>query len=189
MPVVCPHGCRLYLRVHSLRVRVYAHRLPPAEKTKQKHAEFFRITDFQLHQGAAGLRQICDADSGASRGDPAGARRQGRARDRADRNRQDAGVPDPDHRALARAKDARESKPSCSFPRANWPCRWWINTTRCAGSSCPPAALVVGGLPEAKQLAAIRAGARLIVATPGRLEDYLGRKLFNFQDAAHARPR
>ena len=49
------------------------------------------------------------------------------------------------------------------------------------GKQLSPAALVVGGLPEAKQLAAIRAGARLIVATPGRLEDYLGRSLFNFK--------
>jgi ATP-dependent RNA helicase RhlE len=49
------------------------------------------------------------------------------------------------------------------------------------GKQLPSAALVVGGLPEAKQLAAIRAGARLVVATPGRLEDYLGRNLFNFQ--------
>lgn len=39
------------------------------------------------------------------------------------------------------------------------------------------AALVVGGLPEGKQLDAIRRGARLVVATPGRLEDYLDRKL------------
>jgi len=39
------------------------------------------------------------------------------------------------------------------------------------------AALVCGGLAEAPQLAAIRRGARLIVATPGRLEDYLSRGL------------
>jgi ATP-dependent RNA helicase RhlE len=50
------------------------------------------------------------------------------------------------------------------------------------GKQLPTAALVVGGLPEAKQLAAIRAGARLVVATPGRLEDYLGRNLLNFQN-------
>src|SRR5256714_4262787 len=49
------------------------------------------------------------------------------------------------------------------------------------GKQLLPAALVVGGLPEAKQLIAIRAGARLVVATPGRLEDYLGRKLINFR--------
>ncbi len=49
------------------------------------------------------------------------------------------------------------------------------------GRQLGPAALVVGGLPEAKQLSAIRAGARLVVATPGRLEDYLDRKLFNFR--------
>ena len=39
------------------------------------------------------------------------------------------------------------------------------------------AALVVGGLAERSQLEAIRRGARLIVATPGRLEDFLKRKL------------
>ncbi len=40
-----------------------------------------------------------------------------------------------------------------------------------------PAALVVGGLSEGPQLDAIRRGARVVVATPGRLEDYLERKL------------
>src|SRR5215470_1770095 len=43
----------------------------------------------------------------------------------------------------------------------------------------PPAALVVGGLPEGRQLDAIRSGARLVVATPGRLEDYLNRRLIS----------
>ena len=38
-------------------------------------------------------------------------------------------------------------------------------------------ALVCGGMAEGPQLAAIRKGARLIVATPGRLEDYLSRRL------------
>ncbi len=44
-------------------------------------------------------------------------------------------------------------------------------------SSQQTVALVVGGLAERSQLDAIRRGARLIVATPGRLEDYLKRKL------------
>jgi ATP-dependent RNA helicase RhlE len=48
------------------------------------------------------------------------------------------------------------------------------------GKQLPAAALVVGGMPERAQLAAIRAGARLIVATPGRLEDYLSRSLVHF---------
>ena len=39
------------------------------------------------------------------------------------------------------------------------------------------AALVVGGMQERPQLDAIRRGARLIVATPGRLEDFLKRRL------------
>jgi ATP-dependent RNA helicase RhlE len=44
-------------------------------------------------------------------------------------------------------------------------------------SSEQTVALVVGGLAERSQLDAIRRGAKLIVATPGRLEDYLKRKL------------
>jgi ATP-dependent RNA helicase RhlE len=50
------------------------------------------------------------------------------------------------------------------------------------GKKLAPAALVVGGLSEHGQLAAIRKGAKLIVATPGRLEDYLDRKLFHFNN-------
>ena len=43
--------------------------------------------------------------------------------------------------------------------------------------SLKPAALVIGGLPEKKQIEALRAGANMIVATPGRLEDFLSRRL------------
>ncbi len=51
----------------------------------------------------------------------------------------------------------------------------WRDLTQGRGN----AALVCGGLAEGPQLMAIRKGARLIVATPGRLEDYLSRKLVN----------
>jgi ATP-dependent RNA helicase RhlE len=44
-----------------------------------------------------------------------------------------------------------------------------------------PAALVMGGVPEKKQLQALRSGAQLMVATPGRLEDFLGRRLVDLQ--------
>jgi ATP-dependent RNA helicase RhlE len=47
------------------------------------------------------------------------------------------------------------------------------------GAAGLSAALVVGGLAEEPQLEQIRRGARLIVATPGRLEDFLSRKLVN----------
>jgi ATP-dependent RNA helicase RhlE len=42
-------------------------------------------------------------------------------------------------------------------------------------------ALVVGGMAEGPQIDTIRRGARLIVATPGRLEDYLKRKLVRLE--------
>jgi ATP-dependent RNA helicase RhlE len=48
------------------------------------------------------------------------------------------------------------------------------------GKQLVPAAVVVGGLSEGKQLQMLRKGARLIVATPGRLEDFLHRKLIQF---------
>lgn len=43
-----------------------------------------------------------------------------------------------------------------------------------------PAALVVGGLPERQQINSIRRGAPLVVATPGRLEDFLRQRLLQF---------
>ncbi len=49
------------------------------------------------------------------------------------------------------------------------------------GKQLGPAALVVGGLAEGKQLDQLRQGARLVVATPGRLEDFLDRRLVNFR--------
>ena len=51
----------------------------------------------------------------------------------------------------------------------------WRNLTGDRNS----AALVCGGMAEGPQLEAIRRGPRLIVATPGRLEDYLSRHLVN----------
>jgi len=49
------------------------------------------------------------------------------------------------------------------------------------GKQLGPAAVVVGGLSEGQQINAIRKGARLIVATPGRLEDLLDRRLVDFR--------
>ena len=48
------------------------------------------------------------------------------------------------------------------------------------GKQLSPAALVVGGLAEGAQIR-IAQGARLVVATPGRLEDFLDRRLVNFR--------
>ena len=45
----------------------------------------------------------------------------------------------------------------------------------------PRTALVIGGMAERPQLEAVRKGAGIIVATPGRLEDYLKRKLIDLR--------
>ena len=49
------------------------------------------------------------------------------------------------------------------------------------GRQLGPAAVVVGGISEERQLTALRRGARLVVATPGRLEDFLSRRLIQFR--------
>jgi ATP-dependent RNA helicase RhlE len=49
------------------------------------------------------------------------------------------------------------------------------------GRKEPAAALVIGGTSEQRQIQAIRSGANTIVATPGRLEDYLRRKLVDLR--------
>jgi ATP-dependent RNA helicase RhlE len=45
-----------------------------------------------------------------------------------------------------------------------------------------PAALVIGGMSEQRQIEVIRKGATIVVATPGRLEDYLRRKLVDLRN-------
>ena len=45
-----------------------------------------------------------------------------------------------------------------------------------------PAALVMGGTSEQRQIQSIRKGANIVVATPGRLEDYLRRKLVDLRN-------
>src|SRR5690348_3001713 len=52
---------------------------------------------------------------------------------------------------------------------------------RLRGNQLAAAAVVVGGLSEANQLSSLRKGVRLVVATPGRLEDFLDRKLVDFR--------
>ncbi len=44
------------------------------------------------------------------------------------------------------------------------------------------AALIVGGLSEKTQIQAIRSGAGLIIATPGRLQDFIDRNLINVRE-------
>ncbi|HET9697619.1 MAG TPA: DEAD/DEAH box helicase [Terriglobales bacterium] len=46
----------------------------------------------------------------------------------------------------------------------------------------PHAALVIGGLSERRQIEDLRRGATLIVATPGRLEDFLSRRLVDLRE-------
>jgi len=53
--------------------------------------------------------------------------------------------------------------------------------TKLAAGSGIKAAVAVGGLNENSQLRALRGGARVLIATPGRLTDFLDRKLITFK--------
>ena len=44
------------------------------------------------------------------------------------------------------------------------------------------AALVIGGVSEKAQIQSLRAGAKLVIATPGRLQDFMNRRLVNLQN-------
>lgn len=47
------------------------------------------------------------------------------------------------------------------------------------GKKLPAAALLIGGVAEKSQIRAVRGGAKLVIATPGRLEDLLDRDLIS----------
>jgi ATP-dependent RNA helicase RhlE len=49
------------------------------------------------------------------------------------------------------------------------------------GKRLKKAALIVGGLSEKTQIQALRNGSSLIIATPGRLQDFIDRKLINLR--------
>jgi ATP-dependent RNA helicase RhlE len=51
------------------------------------------------------------------------------------------------------------------------------------GKRLKKAALIVGGLSEKTQIQALRNGSSLIIATPGRLQDFIDRKLINLRGA------
>jgi ATP-dependent RNA helicase RhlE len=46
----------------------------------------------------------------------------------------------------------------------------------------PVATLVIGGVSEKAQIQSLRAGSKLVIATPGRLQDLMNRKLANLQN-------
>src|ERR1700684_2017924 len=50
------------------------------------------------------------------------------------------------------------------------------------GRQLSKAALVIGGVSEKTQIQAVRPGASLVVATPGRLQDFITRKLIDLRD-------
>ena len=49
------------------------------------------------------------------------------------------------------------------------------------GKNMPKAALVIGGVSEKAQIESLRAGSPFVIATPGRLQDFITRKFANLR--------
>jgi ATP-dependent RNA helicase RhlE len=50
-----------------------------------------------------------------------------------------------------------------------------------SGKNMPKAALVIGGVSEKAQIESLRAGSQFVIATPGRLQDFITRKFANLR--------
>ena len=50
------------------------------------------------------------------------------------------------------------------------------------GHGLSKAALVIGGVSEKTQIQAVRSGSNLVIATPGRLQDFISRKLIDLRE-------
>src|ERR1700688_2565383 len=50
------------------------------------------------------------------------------------------------------------------------------------GKGLPKAALVIGGVSEKSQIQSVRGGSNLVIATPGRLQDFITRKLIDLRE-------
>src|SRR5712672_3113902 len=51
-----------------------------------------------------------------------------------------------------------------------------------AGRGLPKSSLVIGGVSEKAQIQSVRSGANLVIATPGRLQDFISRKLVDLRE-------
>ncbi|MFC5865259.1 DEAD/DEAH box helicase [Acidicapsa dinghuensis] len=79
--------------------------------------------------------------------------------------------------ATKSSKDARRATTLILLPTRELAMQVEAEFLKVSPNSRNTVALVVGGMAEGPQLEKLRRGARVIVATPGRLEDYLDRKL------------
>ena len=74
----------------------------------------FSVLSFARPDGAARRQQVCNSHTGAGRMHPSCSRRPRRAGHRADRNRQDARFPHPDHRDDAEGRRQGSTRSYCS---------------------------------------------------------------------------
>ena len=149
-------------------------------KEEKINAKFFRTHDFTIYKGAAILSAVYHPDSGASRDDPeALAGKDVLATAQTGTGKTLAFlIPIMEHLLQ---NEAAGIAALVLVPTRELAMQVAEQYNALRGKRLGPAALVVGGLPEAQQLTALRKGARLVVATPGRLEDYLGRQLISFR--------
>src|ERR1700738_4418739 len=96
----------------SSQTRVNATGAPAGEK--KSNAEFFRITDIDVHEGKIGGGKFCCAHASAGCGDPASNGIKGCAGDGTDGNRQDPCFPDSSDGKTFEGKERARSCCACS---------------------------------------------------------------------------
>ena len=168
------------MRIAALAPELCARRERSSQQESNTNAKFHRITDLRLYEGEIGTRAIFDADPRASCGYSASARGQGRARNRANRNRQDAGVPDPGDRATAQEQNAGHRGAGAGADARIGHAGGCAVQCLAGLAACARRHWWLADSPRARSYTLFAREPALVVATPGRLEDYLDRKLFNF---------
>ena len=142
-----------------------------SKKVRKQNAKFFRTLDFSFLEGETQGGTVFDADAGAGRGDSASSSGQDVIATAQTGTGKTLAFLIPVIEKLPQHKTAGIAA-LVLVPTRELAMQVVAQYDALRGKQSKPAALVVGGLPEGRQLNAIRKGARLVVATPGRLEDY-----------------
>ena len=160
----------------------------PYRPSPRRRCSLHRLQDLGFAEGTPYLGRLYAADPSTGEGHSSGARRLGHSRYGVDRHRQDAELPDPDDRAHGRhvcPKHRGKRGPIRSLillPTRELAMQVLEAYHKLVPNSKGDAVLVCGGLSENTQLDQLDRGPRLVVATPGRLEDFLRRRSVNLSN-------
>ena len=150
---------------------------PPIESTGNFTSDFHRTQHRPGHgrrtrgQGHPRALPHPDAD------DPPRPHRPGHHRPGQDRHRQDLRLRPPAHPAPRPRPGARRARRSSSSRPASWPSRSPKTSSSPPRTARPRSSSIYGGKAYEGQIEQLKAGAQIVVGTPGRLLDLAGQRL------------